>query len=305
MFADGTVADTTMSIDDANNGIGALLTSSVLTFENTTMELGDAGTQNYGLYSVTSIVQWNGGSIAMGEAPAGTNMGVNSTGSSLTMNGAAITTGDSDSLNAGILSAGGLPGARLVLTNNVVSTGDANDTNYGILSTAIESVIGQNTVVAGAGGVTRAALFLTIGGTEFRDPVVFNNHFGSGPSAGDAFAAYILPGAPFRKVVFVGNNLDGNVDALVYDGTNSVTDIDEVNACDFLSCRESGGNLDEDPNFAGADDFHPGAGSPLIDAGVNPLPYLIAADEPWVWYDIGGSPRPVNGTWDIGAYEVD
>lgn len=51
------------------------------------------------------------------------------------------------------------------------------------------------------------------------------------------------------------------------------------------------------PQFAGAsmDDFHLNAGSPAINAGFTlGSPYDV---------DIEGQPRPVNGTYDIGAYE--
>lgn len=305
IYSSGTVAGTTVEVGDADNVIGALLSNSAVSFEESTLNLGDAVSQNYGLYAVTGFAQWFGGSISLGDAPTGSNIAVYMAASSVMMNGATVSTGDADSINAAAYAVGGLPGARAVFTNNVFTTGDTPAANYAMLISTIDAVIGQNTVVAGAGDTTRTALYMTIGGTEMSDPVVYNNHFGSGPSSGDSYAALIPAGAPFRKVVFVGNNLDGGADALVYDGTNSLTDIDDVNACDFDSCRQATGNLNEDPDFAGADDFHPNAGSPLIDAGVNPLPLLPPDLLDSVWYDLDGNPRPAGAGWDIGAYEVE
>ncbi len=304
-YASVSVADTAISIGDSDDAIGAMGISVSATFANTTMDIGESVSQSFGLYTITSTVSWLGGSIAAADSPTSNIMGVNATASSLTINGLELSTGDADAYNMGVYAMGGMPGSRLVLMNSIVTTGSAVGDNQALYIGSMDMMAGQNVIIAGEGDNTRAALNLMISGLELADPLLFNNHFGSGPSVGNSFVMAISAGAPFRKAVLVGNNLDGSTDALVYDGTNYVTDIDDVNACDFDSCGEAGGNLNDDPDFAGAGDYHPGAGSPLIDAGVNPLPYLNAADEQWAWYDIGGSPRPVNGVWDIGAYEID
>src|SRR4029453_15113457 len=56
------------------------------------------------------------------------------------------------------------------------------------------------------------------------------------------------------------------------------------------------GNINADPLFASATDYHPLAGSPLADTG-DPSP---SSDT----LDLDGNPRVVNGRRDIGAYEL-
>jgi hypothetical protein len=56
------------------------------------------------------------------------------------------------------------------------------------------------------------------------------------------------------------------------------------------------GNIDADPLFTGTSDFHPLAGSPLVDAG-NPATFNQALD-------LDGNARVVGTTRDIGAYEL-
>jgi hypothetical protein len=56
------------------------------------------------------------------------------------------------------------------------------------------------------------------------------------------------------------------------------------------------GNIDADPLFTGTSDFHPLAGSPLVDAG-NPATFNQTLD-------LDGNPRVVGTRRDIGAYEL-
>ncbi|HEX4733521.1 MAG TPA: choice-of-anchor Q domain-containing protein [Thermoleophilaceae bacterium] len=56
------------------------------------------------------------------------------------------------------------------------------------------------------------------------------------------------------------------------------------------------GNINSDPLFAGATDFHPLSGSPLVDAG-NPASSNDTLD-------LDGNPRVAGGGRDIGAYEL-
>jgi hypothetical protein len=55
-------------------------------------------------------------------------------------------------------------------------------------------------------------------------------------------------------------------------------------------------NINADPQFTSATDYHPLAGSPLVDAG-DPSPSSDILD-------LDGNPRIVNGRRDMGAYEL-
>jgi hypothetical protein len=59
---------------------------------------------------------------------------------------------------------------------------------------------------------------------------------------------------------------------------------------------DGGGNIDDDPLFAGGGDLRLTAGSPAIDAGDNAAPNLPAED-------LDGKIRVIGGTVDMGAYE--
>ncbi|MCK4358002.1 MAG: right-handed parallel beta-helix repeat-containing protein, partial [Candidatus Cloacimonetes bacterium] len=61
---------------------------------------------------------------------------------------------------------------------------------------------------------------------------------------------------------------------------------------------DGGGNIYENPNFAGQDDYHLSENSPCINAGIPDTTGLYLPD-----FDLDGNSRIVNGRIDMGAYE--
>jgi len=74
-------------------------------------------------------------------------------------------------------------------------------------------------------------------------------------------------------------------------------DLEEINACEWYGCIAAADNISADPLFVGGGDLHLTAGSPCIDAGLDPSPWYE------VEIDFDGDARPLGDGWDIGADE--
>jgi len=82
--------------------------------------------------------------------------------------------------------------------------------------------------------------------------------------------------------------------------STTITDIDTVNTCEWPTCAEAESNLNVDPAFIGAENFHLKSNSPCIDAGLDPSPWY---DGDAIYTDIDGDARPFGENWDIGMDE--
>ena len=84
--------------------------------------------------------------------------------------------------------------------------------------------------------------------------------------------------------------------------TYTSTGAAEFNACS-MQCQDVGGNFAGDPLFTGPEqaDFLVSGASPLVDAGVDPGPYVRI---PGVGFSFSGT-RPQGGLFDVGAYELE
>jgi hypothetical protein len=136
---------------------------------------------------------------------------------------------------------------------------------------------------------------------------VANNTITVGDAVGDQ-AVFIFAGTPIPKIALFNNNLDlpaKFTGCLLYDGTDCVTTLNDLHACQWQSCYMADGNLDDGPDFVspGTGDYHLKDTSPLVDAGINPLPFVRPELSDWIWYDNEGNNRPVGDGWDIGAFE--
>jgi hypothetical protein len=79
-----------------------------------------------------------------------------------------------------------------------------------------------------------------------------------------------------------------------------VNDLAALNDCTWEGCEATYGNLSADPRFAGADDLHLKAGSPCVNAGIDPSPWYAG---PEIHFDFDGNSRPAGAGWEIGADE--
>jgi len=85
---------------------------------------------------------------------------------------------------------------------------------------------------------------------------------------------------------------------LIADGI-LLSDVDEVDACQWAGCDQAQGNIAAEPMLYG-DFAHLTAGSPCIDAGIDPSPWY---DGPEIDFDFEGDARPQGDGWDIGMDE--
>jgi hypothetical protein len=98
------------------------------------------------------------------------------------------------------------------------------------------------------------------------------------------------PGAGGGHATVANTILWGNEQAISLDAFSTLT----VSYSDVQGGWLGQGNLDADPFFRSADDYHLGNGSPAINAG---------RDE-GVTLDLDGQPRPIGRAPDLGAYEL-
>jgi hypothetical protein len=162
-------------------------------------------------------------------------------------------------------------------------------------------------------------------GSNYGRAAAFNSSSQSGSSAGDftfinnileggkAYASWCMTSHTVSKVTAVGNNFHGNGTAencAVGRWTSGLAcvafDAADINDCSkwpgAAACRESSGNLVGAPgvaNFA-ARDYHLTAGSPLINAGVDPSWYF---EGDAYSLDLDGDWRFDYGAIDVGADE--
>ncbi len=137
----------------------------------------------------------------------------------------------------------------------------------------------------------------------FTSAAIVNNDIEVGATVGSAII-FQFQGSNPPPIELRGNNLrfTGNTQS---DGfLQGVADLAVLNDCQFAGCVGAGDNISVDPLFVSSADFHLSAGSPNIDAGVNPLPYAPDDVVPFVFYDSDGELRPAGPGWDIGALEA-
>jgi hypothetical protein len=181
----------------------------------------------------------------------------------------------------------------LVAVNNFFSATDVGGSiDAAVVLSYGPAVLVQNTIVTRAEAKTRGAYF-------YRRATLVDNLFSLSGGAGSAIVEFASGVVGFR---FMANDFyaDQAGIALVRSDTMTVTDLDELNGCDWTGCAQAEGNIGEAPLFVAADDFHLRGDSPCIDRGVDPSPWYDGEE---AGYDIDGDARPQGEGWDIGADE--
>ncbi len=179
---------------------------------------------------------------------------------------------------------------------NLVQTGDVSVENYGIsveapnLSSASITIV-HNTMELG-GGAT-AGIYMD---GQF-DGVIANNIFDV--EAEEPIGGYFDPASTLTLL----NNTLVTADVagcLLYDDeTSTCYDLAGTNACGWPGCTSASGN--SDANAMLDSDGVPMTGSPAIDGGIDPTPFIPADVD--VSMDLDLVDRPQGGGWDMGAYE--
>ncbi|MCP4708861.1 MAG: hypothetical protein GY869_09575, partial [Planctomycetes bacterium] len=188
--------------------------------------------------------------------------------STMTLVGNAISGGSGDLFSMGVVNQG-----TLTMLNSNIDGGSCTDISVGMVSNRGTATLVNNTIDGGSGTGLSAGVFWD------------NTYFPS-------------------EMSLIHNNLWGQdqLGLLIYRSDHYVTDVADVNACQWDGCMEAFGNISTDPLFVDpAGDFHLLRPSPCIDAGINPVPNYATSG--FVDFDFDGDPRPYGAGWDIGADE--
>ena len=100
---------------------------------------------------------------------------------------------------------------------------------------------------------------------------------------------------------------DGTDPLVFVQNDSSVFTQTDLAACSWGSCQSADAVLFEDLQLTdpSTGDVTPTSSSPLKNAGVDALSVAPSLDPGLLTHDFTGAPRGTDGTWDIGAYEID
>lgn len=193
----------------------------------------------------------------------------------------------------------------VLIQNNIMIGNDGGQQGGGIwMVNESPALIVQNLFIHNKGS-EGGAIFTSASGAGM---VVLNNTMADNPSsegsglygefpADATIQNNLIIGAAGASAVFCdfGNLFTGHVIANdIFTTGNSAVDATCTNPLG------SNGNVSVDPLFIdpASDNYHLRAGSPAIDTGSNLLPATLPST------DLSGNPRTVNGTVDLGAFEL-
>ena len=300
--------DVDVSIGVGSATYGLLVTPGTLTANRTTVHMSEIATgAAFGAIVSTGYGRFNQCHISVeGLSAAGAAYGVQVSQGTLTMNQSFVTVGVvATGATYGVVATGATNGDQFNVFNSLVVVGDS-DTAYGVYGTDVNSRVVNNTVVVG-GGDTVYGVAQLFGAFAFGESNFVNNTISVGTGATDQ-AVFTIQGTAVPSVALINNNLDIAAKAtgcLIFDGIDCFETVADVNDCSWPGCYAAVDNISVPPAFANpsSDDYSLNTNSALIDAGVNPLPYVYPEFGDWIWNDLDGNARPAGETWDLGAFE--
>jgi hypothetical protein len=181
----------------------------------------------------------------------------------------------------------------------------ANNGGNGLNADGLQASTIQNNVIYGSdkNGIT---LYQIDAGGPSQNVVIVNNTIVEPGSTGAA-VRLANDNAPTVNVTIFNNVLIGGASHGAFDNDTGCTCTSDYNISDAaLNSGIAGNDAHSTVHTAGAllfanlmgDDYHLGAGSPAIGAGVASFSGQMAPTK-----DITGKARPNGGMWDVGAYE--
>ncbi|MCB1153748.1 putative metal-binding motif-containing protein [bacterium] len=192
----------------------------------------------------------------------------------------------------------------LTVLNSTFVIDDAGGNGYGFYLSTGGMFIADNTFVIG-GGQNTVGGFILLSGSESAEAIVANNAFHVWkPADLQQFGFFVTTIGSGALMHLLGNDIHASSPTclLSADG-NCYATIEEANACEWKSCVEASGNIDEDPGFVSNTDVHLMSDSPLIDAGYDLSPLAPPWAVPFIWEDTDRDRRPHGDGYDIGADE--
>jgi hypothetical protein len=190
--------------------------------------------------------------------------------------------------------------ARTAIVQSVLHGGDAAKVSSCtvFVGTGATNVLVHSYIHGGVGpGPTRAIIAFGPGARV----TTVNSILDAGTSGTLASSIFATQGGRAEVVHSILGGL--TQDCFVEHDGGCVETLASLNACAWSGCGGVTAALDLPPGLAdpASGDFHLLAGSPAIDAGVDPGPWYRDGG---VRLDLDGQPRPQGGSWDIGLDEV-
>ncbi len=257
---------------------------------------GGGTVRSYGVYPQNSaFVRLEGVFIAG-------NTGVNSRGVNVSSNvGETHIIGCTIDGGAGFYSHGiyVYPNEELYVVNSVINGGSGSDSSTGVYLSSgapLDAILDPSTTLVnniingGTSADTSIGIHLS---NSYNVVLAVNNIINGGTGASNSWGISGAGDLTTHNNVIWG----ADHDCEIWDGATCVSTTTSVNACGWIGCSASSGNIVADPGLD-TDNKHLATTNACEDMGTDPSPYF-AED----FTDIDDEKRP-NGNWDIGVDEV-
>ena len=212
-----------------------------------------------------------------------------------------------------------------IVSDNFINGGSGGN-SYGLyVSNNSHMICVGNVIDGGSGSDTSNGAYVFEGGL-----ILINNTISGGSSAGRSYGIAQRQDYNYSNWMTVVNNIIGGGSGgtsstsiataglrmwlhnnLLYrasgsgchleDNNSCINSISAINQCAWNNCQEAVDNLQEEPGFISATDYHITQDSDCVDNGKNPSSYYDGEE---IYTDIDHQSRPMGDAVDIGADEV-